>query len=63
MTEVETFQIFREKSKALEISGIAMVKIPGNKLFDNYDVVFQKGMGLPLIQNIMELYQVNLQEA
>ena len=38
-----------------EMLGVGIIKIPNGNLDDKLDIIFQKGIGLPLIHNIIEL--------
>ncbi|MBY8990644.1 MAG: hypothetical protein KGD58_07825 [Candidatus Lokiarchaeota archaeon] len=54
---MENHQNFRENPLVMEILGIGLVKISQIDTKGRFDVLFQKGIGVPLIQNVIELYK------
>lgn len=57
MIIMENHQNFRENPLVMEILGIGLVKISQIDTKGRFDVLFQKGIGVPLIQNVIELYK------
>jgi hypothetical protein len=43
--------------KPLEMLGVGLVKLSKTSSYDTFEILFQKGIGIPLIQNISELYK------
>ncbi|MFX0145978.1 MAG: hypothetical protein ACFE9C_18070 [Candidatus Hodarchaeota archaeon] len=54
---MENYQNSKENTVKMEILGIGLVKISQIDIEAKFDVLFQKGIGVPLIQNVIELYK------
>ncbi|MFX1395033.1 MAG: hypothetical protein ACFFAH_15885 [Promethearchaeota archaeon] len=48
---------FDDKSLPLKMLGIGLMKISVHNLDESFEIIFQKGIGMPLIQDILELYK------
>lgn len=57
MIIMENHQNFRENPLVMEMLGIGLVKISQIDVGAQFNVLFQKGIGVPLIQNVIELYK------
>lgn len=57
MITMENHQNFRENPLVMEMLGIGLVKISQIDTDAQFNVLFQKGIGTPLIQNVIELYK------
>ncbi len=63
MIEIEDIPKSRSKPKHLEMLGVGLIKILNGNIDEKFDVVFQKGIGLPLIQDIIELCKNEISNA
>ncbi|MFX1573924.1 MAG: hypothetical protein ACFFB0_14345 [Promethearchaeota archaeon] len=54
---MENFHNSKENTRLMQILGIGLVRISENNINESFKVLFQKGIGIPLVQNIMELYK------
>jgi len=57
MIIMDNYQNSKENPLAMEMLGIGLVKILQIDIDAKFNVLFQKGIGEPLIQNIIELYK------
>ncbi|MFX1376236.1 MAG: hypothetical protein ACFFA0_10510 [Promethearchaeota archaeon] len=57
MIIMEKDQNSKEIPVVMEMLGIGLVKISQINIEAKFNVLFQKGIGVPLIQNVMELYK------
>lgn len=57
MIIMENFQNSKESTVIMQMRGIGLVKISENKINGKLDVLFQRGIGIPLVQNIVESYK------
>jgi len=57
MIIMENFQNSKESAALMQLLGIGLVKISENEVNGKFNVLFQKGIGIPLVQNVMELYK------
>lgn len=57
MIIMENYENHTENSLIMQMLGIGLVKISQIKNHANFQVIFHKGIGVPLIQNIIELYK------
>ncbi len=62
MIVMENTQQLKINSNQLKMLGIGLIKIPKNNSNGEFDLLYQKGIGLPLIQNIIELYRREILE-
>lgn len=56
MTESKNITNSQENPETLEMLGIGLLKISETNSDEKFEVIFQKGIGMPLIQNTMEMY-------
>ena len=59
MTLMKSFTNFTGDSIQQKMLGIGLIKFSENSLGE-FEVVFQKGIGMPLIHNIIELYRTEI---
>lgn len=57
MIIMENYQNSKDNPIVMEILGIGLVKISQTDIEAKFKVLFQKGIGVPLIQNVIELYK------
>ena len=53
------------QEERLGLLGVGLIKIPKARSKIKYEIIFQKGIGIPIIQNLMEMYRndiIRLQE-
>ena len=48
--------------KSLNIFGVGLAKVPKIKSEENFEIIFQMGIGKPLIQNVIEILKKEFQE-
>ncbi len=58
MIIMENYQNSRENTLAMEMLGIGLVKISHIDVEATFNVIFQKGIGVPLIQNIIAIFVI-----
>ncbi len=57
MLTMENYSKSKDSPLVLQMLGIGLVKITQVDIGGKFEVIFQKGIGVPLIQNILELYK------
>ena len=60
MTLMKNFTNYNGESIQLKMLGIGLIRFSENSISDKFDIVFQKGIGIPLIHNIIELYKTEI---